>query len=142
MRHNPYTKYKQMEVDTTDPLKLVVMLYDGAISSLKLAIGYIEKKEYEAKYKQLDKAQNIIFELMSSLDHERGGEVASNLNSLYTFMVTRIIEANSTLDTGLLQEIIGLLDNLNSAWKELGKQATIRKNANDNVILGRGGGTR
>lgn len=142
MRHNPYTKYKQMEVDTTDPLKLVVMLYEGAISSLKLAIDYIEKKEYEAKYKQLNKAQNIIFELMSSLDHERGGEVASNLNSLYTFMVTRIIEANSTLDTGLLQEIIGLLDNLNSAWKELGKQATIRKNANDNVILGRGGGTR
>ncbi len=136
MRANPYAKYKQMETNTTDPLKLVIMLYDGAIQALKRSIDLIDKRDYEGKFKQLDKAQNIIFELMACLDHNRGGDVAKNLNSLYTFMITRILEANASLDVNAIAEVIVLLENLNDSWKELGKRKTGTSKAAANVSLG------
>jgi len=128
MPANPYAKYKQMEVTTTDPLKLVVMLYDGAIIALKRAIEHIDNGDYMAKFKQLSKANDIIFELMASLDKDRGGEIATNLQALYTYMLTRIMAANSSLDTSILEEVITLLDNLNGSWKELAKRRGIDAN--------------
>lgn len=122
MQRNPYARYKQMEVTTTDPLKLVVMLYDGAITALRRAIEHIENKDYMSKYKELMRCHDIIWELMASLDKERGGEVASNLSSLYTFMLTKIMEANNTLDVKTLEDVIVLLNNLNDAWRELARR--------------------
>jgi flagellar protein FliS len=111
-----------MEVSTTDPLKLVVMLYDGAISAIKRAIEHIELKDYMAKHKELMRAHDIIFELMACLDKERGGEVAQNLASLYTYMINRLMDANANLDIKTLNEVIILLTNLNDGWRELSKR--------------------
>jgi len=136
MRQNPYSKYKTMEVTTTDPLKLVVLLYDGAISALKRAKEHIGRKDYMSKYKELMKAHDIVFELMACLDKEKGGDVAENLNSLYAYMLSRIMEANNSLDFEILDEIIGLLDNLNESWKELAKRRGIEMNAGGKQPIG------
>ncbi len=119
---NPYNRYKQMQVNTTDPVRLVVMLYEGTILALKRAIGYIEKKDFENKGKELMRAQEILFELMSCLDHEKGGEVSEKLHALYTYMIKRVIEANVSLDITILQETIKHLETINEGWTELAKR--------------------
>jgi len=118
-----------MEVTTTDPLKLVVLLYDGAITALRRSIEHIEKKDYMAKYKELMRCHDIIWELMASLDKTRGGEVADNLSSLYTYMLGQIMEANNSLDVKIIEEVIALLDNLNEAWRELARRKGISDNS-------------
>ena len=122
MVSNPYSQYKKMQVTTTDPVKLVVMLYEGAIVALRRAIGHIEKKDYEKKCKELIRAHDIIFELLSSLDREKGGDISANLESLYTYMIRRIMEANASLETGTIEEVIDHLETINDGWRELAKQ--------------------
>ena len=122
MTRNPYTQYKQMQVETTDPLRLVVMLYEGAIKALRLAIEYIGRKDYELKGKELMRAHDIIFELLSSLDREAGGEIAKNLESLYVYIIRRILEANASMDVTVIEEVINHLKTLNEAWTELAAQ--------------------
>jgi flagellar protein FliS len=95
------------------------MLYDGAIKFLKLAIKEIEAKNYEAKGKYLAKAQDIIFELNAVLDMEAGGEIATNLRKLYVYMNRRLNEANIQLDEGIVQEVISLLEELNTSWRAI-----------------------
>lgn len=137
MQPNPYAQYKQMEVSTTDPLKLVVMLYDGAISAIKRAIEHINRRDMLAKHKELMRAHDIIFELMACLDKERGGEVAQNLQSLYTYMINRLMEANATLNVDILNEVAGLLANLNESWRELARRRGLEPGNDPKPVLGR-----
>jgi len=128
---NPYQQYKEMHVNTASPAQLVIMLYDGAIAALKMAIEHIESKDYEAKQKQLNRVQDIIFELMNSLNLQEGGEIAGNLQKLYIYMNKRIMEANINLDTKILEEVTGLLDGINNSWKQIAKQQAAGGNAID-----------
>ncbi|NIA16805.1 MAG: flagellar export chaperone FliS, partial [Planctomycetes bacterium] len=75
--------YQETAVTTQTKGRLVVMLYDGAIKFLKLAIKEIEAKNPEAKGKYISKALDILFELNTVLDMDIGGEVAVNLRKLY-----------------------------------------------------------
>ena len=117
--NNPYAQYKQMQVMTTDPVRLVVMMYEGAIKALRSSIENIQDKRFEAKGKDLLKAHDILFELMSCLDHEKGGDVAKNLAALYTYMIKRILEANVSLDVQIIDEVIRHLETLNEGWRTL-----------------------
>ena len=83
---NRYHQYRQVEVNTTNRGKIIVMLYSGAITFLNKSKLYMEKKDYENKGKYLTKALNIIEELNVSLDLQKGGEIAKNLKSLYLFI--------------------------------------------------------
>ncbi len=121
---NPYSQYKEMHITTASPAQLVVMLYDGAISAIKLAIEHINNKDYEAKQKQLNKAQDIILELLNTLDVEQGGEVATNLQRLYVYMNKRLIDGSFKLDISALEEVIQLLDDINASWRQLARQQT------------------
>ena len=120
MYGNGIDAYKQTNVITADPKRLILMCYEGAISSLKTARERYVSKEYEAKAKDLQKAQSIIGELAQSLDFEKGGEVARNLNSLYNYMLRRITEGDVKRDVKAFDEIILMLEELESAWKEIG----------------------
>ena len=119
MNANPYTQYRDVQVQTASPARLVVMLYDGAIKFLKLAIKEMEAKNFEAKGKYLGKAQDIIFELNAVLDMEAGGEIASNLRKLYLYMNRRINDANIRVDHDIVNEVISLLEELNRSWKAI-----------------------
>ncbi|MDY7036404.1 MAG: flagellar export chaperone FliS [Thermodesulfobacteriota bacterium] len=113
-----FHSYRKTNVITADPKRLILMCYEGAIDNLKIAkMRYVEK-DYEGKGKALIKAQDIINELLCSLDLEKGGAIARNLDSLYNYMLRKIIHAdvNRTMDT--IDEIIGMLDELKSAWEE------------------------
>jgi flagellar secretion chaperone FliS len=111
--------YKENAVGTQNKGRLIVMLYDGAIKFLNLAIKALEEKNYSEKGRYIAKAQDIINELNAVLDMDAGGEVATNLRQLYCFMVRRLSEANIKKDPRLIQDVIDLMEELNQGWKAI-----------------------
>ncbi|MFH1351130.1 MAG: flagellar export chaperone FliS [Pseudomonadota bacterium] len=118
MYRNGARDYQKTDVMTSDPKRLVLMCYEGAIDNLKIAKQKIAKKEYEGKSKAIVKAQDIISELLCSLNFEKGGEIARNLESLYNYMLRRIIHADVNRDMATIDEIVGILDELRDAWEQ------------------------
>ncbi len=111
--------YQQAAVGTQSKGRLIVMLYDGAIKFLKLAVRELEAQNYAAKGQYINRAQDIIDELNAVLDMEAGGEIAENLRKLYVFMGRRLTQANSSRDPQMIEEVIGLLEELNLSWKTI-----------------------
>jgi len=115
---NGIRSYRKTNVVTADPGKLVIMCYEGAIDNLLIAKQKDAAKEYEAKAEALTKTQDIIDELLCSLDFEKGGLIARNLQTLYTYMTKRITHASANRDMDAIDEVVGMLRELLSAWKE------------------------
>jgi len=116
---NPTTTYQQTAIGTQSKGRLIVMLYDGAIKFLNLAIIEIEAKNYDQKGLYIDKAQDIINELNAVLDLEAGGEIASNMRKLYMFMTSHLSQANIKCDIQKIKEVINLLEELNKGFKAI-----------------------
>jgi flagellar protein FliS len=106
-------------VHEATPHKLIDMLFKGAKDALAQAIGAIERNDFEAKSKKISKAAEIILNLQTYLDKDKGGEVADNLNELYTYMATSLIDANRLNDTEKLREIASLIDAVSDGWSSL-----------------------
>lgn len=117
---NGIDMYKRTHVTTADPVRLVVMCYEGAISNLKIAREKLVSGEYEPKAKAIQKVHDILSVLMQSLDFEKGGAIADNLNSLYTYMARRITEGDLQKDLQAFDEVTAMLEELESGWKEIG----------------------
>ena len=111
--------YQETAVGTQSKGRLIVMLYDGAIKFMKLAVKELEEGNHAAKGQYIGRAQDIINELNAVLDTEAGGEVAQNLRKLYLFMNRRLNEANSKCDPEMIQEVIMLMEELNQSWKTI-----------------------
>lgn len=116
---NGFEAYQETSVTTQSKGRLVVMLYEGAIKFMKLAITEIEAENHEAKGRYIQKARDIINELNTVLDMEVGGEIAENLRKLYLFMDKSLSEANTKMDTAKIQEVIALMEELNQGWKAI-----------------------
>jgi len=111
--------YKRTGVMTADPKKLVLMCYEEAIRNLKIARAKYVSCEYEEKARALIKAQDFICALNSSLDLEKGGEIAANLQALYNYIMHRVTESDLKRDLKSIDHIIGILAELKSAWEEI-----------------------
>jgi flagellar protein FliS len=111
--------YQQANFYTATPIKLVMMCYDGAIGSLKLARESYLQKEYEAKAKALRKTFDILYELNASLDVKKGGDIARNLRALYQYMIQALTDADLKQDIRMFDDVIKLLEELESAWKDI-----------------------
>ncbi len=123
-RKSQYDAYKDTEIQTANQGKLIVMLYDGAIRFLRVAQDNLNPRTYDVANTNIIKAQDIITELMLSLNME-GGEVAQNLFNLYAYMKKRLLEANMAKDSAVIDEVIKLIEPLKSAWEEvLGREGT------------------
>ena len=109
--------YQDTAVTTQGKGRLIVLLYDGAIKFMKLAIRELEAGNYEAKGQYISRALDIINELNAVLDTDAGGEIAVNLRKLYCFMSTRLSQANVKRDAGMIREVITLMEELNRGWK-------------------------
>jgi len=126
MYQNVAYTYREANVLTANPLKLVIMCYDGAINSLKIAKDAYLKKDYELKAKALQKTLDILHELDASLDMEKGGDISKNLRGLYLFMNQALIEADMKRDLKVFDRIIGLLEELLSAWAAIGANGEVK----------------
>lgn len=111
--------YKETAVSTQNKGRLIVMLYDGAIKFINQAIRDIEANDFASKGRNIQKAQDIIFELNTVLDMEAGGEVAKNLRGLYNFMSRHLTQANIKCDVQMLREVLSILEELNQGWRAI-----------------------
>ncbi len=116
---NGIQSYRKTNVITADPVRLVLMCYEGAIDNLIIAKRNYAEEKYEKKCQALIKTQDIIDELLCSLDLEKGGAIAANLESLYNYITRRLIHADANRDMDAIDEVIGMLHELLSAWKEV-----------------------
>ncbi len=119
------SEYRKVEVNTSDRVKVISMLYDGAINFIRVARKRMELGDIAGKGLYIGKASSVVGELLSSLDMEAGGEIAKNLSRLYDFVLDRLITANMKNDESALDEAEKVLDLLRSAWKDLGKNNTV-----------------
>jgi len=111
--------YRQIEVNGSNSLKLVVMLYDGAIRFLGDAKACLENRDLRGKTTAINRALAILGELQSTLRIEQGGEIAKSLDRLYTYITGKLLEANANNDPKGINEAIRLLHILNSAWTKI-----------------------
>ncbi|MHC4616131.1 MAG: flagellar export chaperone FliS [Planctomycetota bacterium] len=111
--------YQDAAVTTQGKGRLIVLLYDGAIKFMRLAIKELEAGNYEAKGRYVGRAQDVINELNAVLDTDAGGEVAANLRKLYCFMNKHLSEANAKCDAQMIREVITMMEELNKGWKTI-----------------------
>jgi flagellar protein FliS len=109
------------QIDQNDQHKMVQVLIEGAIQRVKEADAALSLSDFKKKSIQVTKAQKIIFGLRKTLDHEKGGEVAMNLDSLYDYCLRSLTLAHSKNDSKKFLEVERLLGELLSGWKEIRK---------------------
>lgn len=118
--------YQRTEVETADPKRLVVMLYDGAVRFLYRAQEAMAQRDYEGQHEALVRAQAIFSELNCSLNLDVG-EIAANLRATYTYIYNALVEANLRDDEALLTEVTGQVERLRDAWREAEAQERRRE---------------
>jgi len=117
MSQSPYNAYLKMQVEMASPIEHVILLYEKVILLLKEIDSSIINEDVQGKINAIIKADRIIRVLRDSLDMERGGEIAKNLNSLYEFILNSLVIVNARNDRKLLSDLIFILENLKEGWE-------------------------
>jgi flagellar secretion chaperone FliS len=135
---SPISSYQKIslesEIQGSDPIHLVTLLFDGAAAALEKAQTQLAADDIRGKSDSLTKAILIIVEgLSASLNVEQGGEVAERLLALYSYMVARLTHANVNKDAAAIAEVQQLLGEISGAWRELktnlaGEQNSAKRN--------------
>ncbi|MGD9808701.1 MAG: flagellar export chaperone FliS [Deferribacterales bacterium] len=115
---SPYKNYIKQEVEGATKGKLVLLLYDGAIKFMRVSTKAIDENNVPDAHNNIMKAQNIIYELMSTLNMD-AGEISKNLMRLYDFMIWQLVEANKEKDKEKIDSVIKLMTSLREAWKDV-----------------------
>ena len=113
------TRYRETEVMTATPGQLVVLLYDHLLVSLRRARIAMEAGEADVRSENLEKARNVLTELLVTLDRERGGEVAANLGALYSFLLGELVQVGVRADVARLDRVTGMISELRDAFAQL-----------------------
>jgi flagellar protein FliS len=116
---NPSAAYRQQSVLTATPGQLVVMLYDGALRFLLQASALMADGDRVGSAARLRRAEAIVDELHTSLDKERGGEIASRLEGIYVFCKRLMLEARIEQEPAKIDKVSELLGELREAWAEI-----------------------
>lgn len=130
MSNNPSTgsnTYREQQIMTASPARLVAMLYEKAIVSLRLAIKAIEDGDIQARYNAKKRAVDIIEHLSSTLDTEKGGDIAANLDRLYPFMIKHLIDVDLHNDPEPAREVIALFESLYESWCTIDREMMDQK---------------
>lgn len=115
--------YKQQQVNTATPAKMVFMLFEKTLSRLQEAQNAIEKNDIQARCNANCSAQELIAHLSNTLDMEQGGEIAANLERLYTHCMLRLMDVDRKNDPEAAAEVITLLTPLRNSWAELAEKS-------------------
>lgn len=114
---NPYQSYQQNSVMTASPGELTLMLYNGCLKFIHIAKIGMSEKNYEKKNTYILKAQDIIRELMVTLNEEM--EISKQLMPLYDYLYRRLIQANVKNDPAILDEVEGFVTEFRDTWKQV-----------------------
>ncbi|MFH2037513.1 MAG: flagellar export chaperone FliS [Candidatus Zixiibacteriota bacterium] len=121
--------YQTVETLSATQLELVIKVYDGAISNFKQAKECYQKEKIQAGHDALEKAKKFIVHLYTTLDEEKGGDIAEKLSQLYAYAIEQIHFVQATKDCDRIQEVVDIFDNIREGWAELNKRSK-----NDNAV--------
>jgi flagellar protein FliS len=114
--------YTNTQIQTASSVQVVVLLYDGAISSMKLAQQGMAALNYHDKARFLDRALRVIGELSASLNMEEGGGIATDLRRMYEYIQFELTQANLKNEPCRLEGPIRCLSTIREAWQDLAGQ--------------------
>ena len=124
MWQSAHDTYMEDRVLSANPLELVHMLYQAAAASVRDARRHLAAGGIAERSRAISKAYEILTELFTALDHERGGEISQRLAQLYDYMQRRLLEANFQQSDEPLAEVLRLLDTVCEAWEPLAARNT------------------
>ena len=113
-----YSQYKETQIMTASPAKLIILLYEGAIKSIDSAMAAIDEKKFDVVNNNVLKAQDIITELAVSVNFD-AGDLASKLYNLYMYFNKCLLEANIKKDKESFKHVRDHIENLLDAWKSI-----------------------
>lgn len=122
-------QYLQTQVRSSTPLELVVMLYDGAIRATAAASEAMSRRDIPTRRTNLSRAMAIISELQSTLDMDRGGEISAQLDQLYTWMTSQLVEATVRQDPKPILDVHRTLEILQDAWRQVATARPVPESA-------------
>ena len=116
---NPYGNqaYHQTSINTASREQILLMLYEACIRFFKRCKKAMEEKDFALKGEMLGKAQDIVNELCTTLDFDKGGDIAKQLEGLYLYVFMESTEANISNDPAKIQHCIGIMETLHEGWK-------------------------
>jgi flagellar secretion chaperone FliS len=117
------TAYKEQSILTATPGQLVVMLYDGCLRFLHQSAHAMREGDTVVAGNRLSRAEAIIDELLTTLDLEQGGVIASRLQGIYVFCAKQLIEARLSGDADMIDTVAGLLAELRESWAQVAATA-------------------
>jgi len=122
MRQN-LKAYKKVDIESTimssEPHQIILMMFDGALQSLAIAKGAIERKDYELKSQTVSKFINIVSALRNSLDFDAEPVVSRRFDDLYIYCIDVINDSSLSMDATRVDGIIELIKPLRNAWFEM-----------------------
>ena len=121
-----YAAYANNKIMTASPADLTLMLYEGAIKFCNLALDGVAEKDIPKAHKNIMKVERIIEEFQITLDHKY--PVAADFDNVYSYLMTRLREANVKKDREILAEVLGHLRTMRDTWKEVMRLAKAEKN--------------
>jgi len=126
--NSPAFQYRKLDVQSlvssANPHKLIGMLFDGACSRLAQACGHAMRGDHEGRGRCIGETVSIVGGLQASLDQEKGGELAANLDALYDYMQRRLFRANADNDIAAIREVMDLVRTLQEAWSAIDPSVT------------------
>lgn len=116
---NPHDTYREQGVLTAGPMELILMLYNGLRKNMVQARRAMERPDPAQAHAHLIKAQNIVSELINSLD--MGFGISRDLLALYDFMLNQLVEINVTKNPASVEPLLEIVDTLREAWQQAGR---------------------
>ena len=110
------SRYREMEVLSASPGRLVVLLYDHLLVQLRRAKLAMEQGDVARRAAALERASSAVQELMVTLDHEKGGEIARQLSGIYGFLLGEFLTVGRGRDTAHLERLVGIVTELRDAF--------------------------
>jgi len=114
--------YEETNVHGMSQLDLVIKVYDGAITAYQDAAHSYKKSDSQKGYDFLERAKRFVVHLYTTLDEEKGAEIATGLGKLYSFVIAETDVVSATKDIKKIDDLVAILDNLRQGWLGLKEQ--------------------
>ncbi|WP_044035523.1 flagellar export chaperone FliS [Candidatus Arthromitus sp. SFB-rat-Yit] len=124
---NARDTYKNSSINNVSKEKLLIMLVEGGVKFCKIAKLAFKTNNLKEIHTNLIKAQDIFYELMITLDTEKGGVWAENLKSIYAFIIDRLSKCNIEKNEAILDEVFPVVQEVNDMWQEVYKKVSSSK---------------
>jgi flagellar protein FliS len=123
---NPALEYRKRAVESASPVGLVALLYGGAITFLSRAVAAMDANNVERRAAELNRVLDIVAELQGTLNFEKGGTVARQLEKFYVMIRRQILEASIKQSKPMLEQTITMMSSMKQAWEQVERETQMK----------------